>query len=135
MKTVYSVKYLDWLLIVIILFKLILLTFNFLNLPETPPQIAFFIVIVLIKISLIALANVIFKNKYSHKFIQLFLIAVLILPSLLIIYRYLSVLVLYGFNRIELLNNPFLFLQLIVGVGLFVYTKRMYIKKNKDIKT
>jgi len=126
MKSVYSIKYLDWLLLAVSFYYAILI-FSKISFANT--QLSTVFLVVLISISSLAFIGLIFKNKLSHEFNQLFLILVVVFPSAHIVYRYLADLIFYGINRVELLSDPFVFFQLIIGIGLLLLTSAMYVKK------
>ena len=119
MKSIYSNKYIDWLFIFIIL---AIISIQIYSLTGATTQIAIQFIAVYLCVSLIALIALLVKNKMAHRLTQLFIIVVFISSPALIIYRYLSLYLFYGTNQIYLLQQPLLFISLVLGIVLFMVT-------------
>ncbi len=116
MNRIYLNRYVDWLLLTIIFIKSLITVSQVTNTNSSMVLSIGWSVLALSAITFIAL---LLKNKFTDLLVKLFIIVTFLLPSLLIIYRYLVDLVFYGINRIELLQ-PYLLVQFLLGIVLFV---------------
>lgn len=80
--------------------------------------------IAFIAISFGALISMTMNKLNGERFSRFFIIITLILPPTLVFIQYLTDVVFYGMNRWDLVLRPILYLQLIVGIILFLLSIR-----------
>ncbi len=129
MKQTFLYKTFDWVLIVISLISSILTFLKLINGFEYFST--FLLKIAFTFVSLTALISLLVQKINGERFSRIFLIVMFIIPAIFVLYEYLTDLIFYGINRLNLLQNPFLYVKLIVGVILFYLT----IKFSKQKKT
>ena len=129
MKHTYSNKYFDWILITITLL------ISIQNVPNLFTGFEFFssylLRIVFSLVSVVALLSLLIVNLNGERYTRFFIVVALIIPPLLIINIFLTDLMFYGANRLNLLQNPILFLKLIGGIVLLALTIK-YSRKTKS---
>lgn len=134
MKQTFSHKTFDWTLIGISLIFSILTFINLINGFEYFSS--FLLRIALVFVSATALISLLVQNFNGERFTRIFIIVALIIPALLILYQYLTDLVFYGANRLKLLQNPTIYLKLVVGIVLLYFvikfSKQQIAERIKD---
>jgi hypothetical protein len=82
------------------------------------------------------LISLLVQKLNGERFSRLFIIVALIIPAILILYHYLTDLIFYGVNRLNLLQNPSLFLKLVGGIVLLYFaikfSKQEKVERIKD---
>jgi hypothetical protein len=134
MKQTYLHKSFDWILITI---SLIFLVITFMNLINGFEYFSSFLLkIAFVFVSAIALISLLVQKLNGERFSRLFIIVALIIPAILILYHYLTDLIFYGVNRLNLLQNPSLFLKLVGGIVLLYFaikfSKQEKVERIKD---
>jgi hypothetical protein len=131
MKQTFSNKYLDWVLIAVAVFfsvyniKILFNVFDFFN--SYLLRIAFSIS------SVLAISSLVIKNMNGEKYSRFFIIIVLIFPSLFLVNTYITDLAFYGVNKTDLLKDSFLYINLIFGIMLFMFSIK-YSKQTKPTR-
>ncbi len=129
MKQTFSHKLFDWILIVI---SLIFSVLTIMNLAGGFEYLSsYFLRIVYSLASVTALISLLVFKMNGERFSRIFILVTLIIPAILVLNLYLTDLFLYGINRMNLLQNPVLFLKLLCGLFLIYFT----IKFSKQHKT
>ena len=119
MKKIFAHKVFDWILIGI---SLIFSVLTFMNLMNGFEYFSSFILrITFAFVSATALISLLIQKFNGERLSRIFIIVSLIIPAILIFYQYLIDLVFYGVNRLNLLQNPTLFLKLIGGIVLLYF--------------
>ena len=134
MKKTFSIRILDWILIAISLL------FSVRSVWDLTKEFAFLsgylIRIVFALVSIMAVFALLLPKINGERFSRIFIVVLLLIPSILIAYQFIIDLVLYGAVRTDLLQNPLLYLNLIVGVILFYltlkYSKQEVQQQRKD---
>lgn len=129
MKKTFSNRFLDWILIGVSLLFAILTVLNLTNGFE-------YLSIYLIRItfaltSILAFLSLLIYKINGERFSRIFILIVLIFPTILIAYQFITDLILYDFTRTDLLQNPLLFLNIIGGIILFYMTLK-YSRQQKE---
>ena len=134
MKKTFSNWILDWILIGISLLFSVLAVWKLTNGIDIISSYLLRIVIALVSIS--AVLGLLVTKFNGERFFRFFVLVVLIFPPILVIYEFITDLVFYGITRMNLLENPFLYLKLISGIILFyltlVYSKQPITERKKD---
>ncbi len=119
MKQTFLHKAFDWILIGI---SLIFLVLTFINLINGFEYFSSFLLrIAFAFVSVTALISLLVQKFNGERFSRIFIIVALIIPAILILYQYLTDLIFYGANRLNLLQNPTLFLKLVGGIVLLYF--------------
>jgi hypothetical protein len=134
MKKTFTNRILDWILIGISLFFVILTIWNlasgFEYLSSYLIRIAFALT------SLMAFLSLLISKINGERFLRIFILVTLIFPAILIANQFTTDLVFYGATRTDLLQNPFLFLKLVGGIFLFYltlkYSRQLKAEQIKD---
>lgn len=123
MKQTFSLKYLDWIIIIVSFLFSINAVNNLLNPLEFPSSYLLRIVFALAPI--MAFISLIFKKMNGERFTRIFVMVSLIIPTILIANKIFTDFILYGANRFDLLENPILlFINLVLGIVLlYLFTK------------
>ncbi|MEO8516918.1 MAG: hypothetical protein ABI426_09240 [Flavobacterium sp.] len=129
MKQIFLNKYFDWILIVITLFFSIETLFNLFS--EFEFFSSYLLRIVFALASIFAFILLIARRGNGEKYSRFFIIIILIIPSLIIFNQFLVDSIFYGINRVDLLQNSTMYLKLITGITLFIFT----IKYSKQTKS
>lgn len=120
MKKTFSNKYFDLILIVITGFFTIEAVLNLRNSFEFFSS--FLPRIIFVLTSIFAFTTLIMKNGNGEKYSLFFIIINLIMPDLLILNLYITDLIIYGINRLSLLQNSILHLKFFIGIIFFILT-------------
>jgi hypothetical protein len=119
MKQTFLYKTFDWILVVVSLYFSI---FSFENLINGYEYFSTFLLkIVFFIVSITALISLLLKPLNGERFSRIFIIVVLIIPGILVVNQYLVDLIFYSINRLNLIQNPILFLKLIAGIVLLYF--------------
>jgi len=128
MKQTFLHKTFDWILIGI---SLIFSVLTFMNLVNGFEHFSNFLLrIAFAFVSATALISLLVQRFNGERFSRIFIIVALIIPAILILYQYLTDLVFYGANRLNLLQNPILFLKLVGGI-ILLYLAIKFSKQQK----
>ena len=128
MKKTFSNIFLNWTLIIITL----LFSTNSIYRLFSPIEFysIFFLKIVFAFFSVAAFVSLILANKNAKRNTRFFIVILMLIPQLHIWNQFLTDLLFYSINRINLLLNPFLFLIFITGIILFALS----IKYSDEVK-
>jgi hypothetical protein len=129
MKKTFSNIFLNWTLIIITLIAAIDFTYRLF----TPIQFysTFLLKVVFAFASVFAFISLMVKRSGAERNARFFIIIVLLVPQLFVWNQFLSDLLFYSINRINLLKNPFLFLSFVTGIVLLALS----IKYSAEIKS
>ncbi len=133
MKKTFSNKILDWTLVGIALLFSVLAVWDLKNGFEFFSSYLLKIVIALI--STTTFLSLLISKINSERFSRIFVLVVLIIPAVLIANQFITDLVFYGATRTDLLQNPLLFINPMVGIIIFQLTiKYSRQEKSEQIK-
>lgn len=119
MKQTFSHKTLDWIIIGI---SLLFSVLTFINLTNGFEYFSSYILrLTFALVSLTAFISMFFQKVNGERFSRIFLIVVLVIPGIMILYQFLTDLIFYGVNRMNLLQNPTLFPKLLGGIALLYF--------------
>lgn len=123
MKQTFSLKYVDWIIIIVSLLFSINAVNNLLSPIEFPSS--FLLRIIFALAPTIALISLFLKKMNGERFTRIFVMVSLIIPPILLLNQIFTDFVLYGANRFDLLENPILlFINLVLGIVLlYLVTK------------
>jgi len=128
MKQTFLYKTFDWILVIVFLYFSI---FSFENLINGYDYFSTFLLkIIFFIVSVAALVSLFLKPLNGERFSRIFIIVVLIIPGILVVNQYLVDLIFYSINRLNLIQNPILFLKLIAGIVL-LYLAIKFSKQQK----
>lgn len=128
MKQTFTNRYFNWVLIAITLLSSIGSLINIFN--EFEFFSNYLVRIIFALTSILALISLIAKNGNGEKYSRFFIIVQIIIPSLLVFNEYLTYLLFYGLNRINLIQSPIIYLNITIGIILFLLTVK-YSRENK----
>ncbi len=129
MKQTFLNKYLDWILILITLYFSIETLSNLFS--EFEFYSSYLLRIAYALTSLFGFTSLIMRKGNGEKYSRFFILILLILPGLIIFNQFLVHSIFYGINRTDLLQNPSLYLKLITGIILFIFS----LKYSKQLKS
>ncbi len=73
-------------------------------------------------VSMCSILSILIKEMDSERFLSIFVIVTLIIPSCLILYDFMKDFLLYGIVRTELIASPILYIKLILGLILIYFS-------------
>lgn len=130
MKQSFSNKYFDWILMGI---SLIFSVIGMINLVSGFEYFTTYLLrITLFLASVAAFFSLVFGKINGERFSRIFVIVVLILPGILLLNQILIDLVFYSVNQPDLLQNPMLFLTLMVGIVMLYFTVKFSNQQESD---
>lgn len=129
MKQTFTLKNFDWIIIGISLIFSVLTLINLIN--GFKFFSSFLLRIVFTLVCVTALISLLFDKFNGERFSRIFIIVYLIFLGILVLYQFLTDLIFYDANRLNLLQNYTLILKLLGGIALLYFA----IKFSKQQKT
>lgn len=130
MKKTFSNRFLDWILIGVSLLFVILTVLNLTNGFEYLSS--YLVRVTFAFTSILAFLSLLISKINGERFSRIFILIILIFPTILIAYQFVTDLVFYDLTRTDLLQNPLLFLNIIGGIILFYMTLKYSRQQKKE---